>query len=48
MEYMDKDTVNDEGELVKATAASITDNSPVYEDGNIPLPTAPPKRTAYS
>ena len=39
MEYTDKDTVEDEGDLVKATAASITDNSPVYEDGNIPMPT---------
>lgn len=48
MEYTDKDTVNDEGELVKATAASITDNSPVYEDGNIPMPINTPKKTAYS
>lgn len=39
MEYTDKLTEKEEGDLVKATAESITDNSPVYEDGNIPLPT---------
>ena len=33
---------------MKATAESMTDNSPVYEDGNIPLPTGSPKKTAYS
>lgn len=50
MEYTDKGTVDDEGELVKATAQSMVDNSPVYEDGNFPMPNevAPPKKTAYS
>lgn len=26
----------------------MTDNSPIYEDGMIPMPTGVPKKTAYS
>jgi hypothetical protein len=26
----------------------MTDNSPVYEDGNIPMPPVGPKKTAFS
>lgn len=48
MEYTDKDTIDDEGELVKATANSMVDNSPVYENGDIPMPNMAPKKTAYS
>ena len=37
-EFTDSETVRDEGNLVKAAANSMIDNSPVYEDGSQPIP----------